>query len=260
MKTEISILESLTSWIFSLEEEFSTPKKKPLNTTEKLLFNSSEPLYEKLRGFLFKTLMKDSKTRVNPNDSEDIVGEFLCDLAERDKLKDYENKPVNFNAVYWHFTQFIARDKYSNAQDVQRRIVDGVRTQAEQAKFKSGKSTKIFTPTDTHKSLSRKNEDGEIERDYVSNESSPEDLTIRSTTVSAMQNKVLKLFKSEYGDQWKAMYNIYNNKLNETYDSMSEWSKAEGISLPTIKNRWSNIQDLMKRKGLEFFQTPPLQA
>jgi len=253
MKTTQDTLNSLTDWIYSLQ----TPTKKKPNITEKLLFSSAEPLYEKLSGFLLKTLIKDHKTRVNPNDREDLVGEFLIFLVEKDKLKEFEGKKINFNAVYWHFTQFIARDKYSNAQDVQRRTIDGVRTQAEQSRFKQGVEIKSFISTDTHKALARKNEDGEIERDYVSNDMSPEDNAIRNFSASHLNNKILKLFKSEYGEQWKFMFNIYNNKLNDTYDTLNEWSQAEGISLPTLKNKWSHIQDLMKKKGLEYFQTEP---
>jgi len=252
MKTELSNIYALTDWIHSLE-----PQAKELCITHKILFDSSDNLYERLKTFIFKTSVRDTKIKINPNDREDLVAEFLVVLVEKDKLKDFENKEVNFNAVYWHFTQFITRDKYTNGQDIQRRTIDGVRTQAEQNRFKNGLAAKTFSAPETHKSLVKKNDDGLIERDYVSNDSSPEELAIRSTTVNAMRNKVVKLFKSEYGEQWQVMFNIYENKLNETYDSMSEWSKVEGISLPSLKNRWSNIQDLMKKRGVEFFQTEP---
>ena len=72
-----------------------------------------------------------------------------------------------------------------------------------------------------------------------------------------MNTKILKLFKSEYGEQWKPMFDIYNHKLNETYENFSEWSKEEGISLPSLKNRWGKIQNLLKRKGSEYLQSQP---
>jgi len=248
MQTSLSNIYALTDWIYSIIEEHQdtlVEEIKPKDKTKTV----------RLKSFIVKTSVRDHKIRINPNDRVDLVSEFLVFMVEKDKLKDFENKELNFNAVYWHFTQFITRDKYSGGQDVQRRIIEGVRTQSEQNRVKNGIETKTFNAPETHKSLSRKNEDGDVERDFVSNDSSPEELTIRSTTVSAMRNKVVKLFKAEYGEQWKTMFNVYENKLNETYDSMSEWSKVEGISLPTLKNRWSNIQDLLKKKGVEYFQT-----
>jgi hypothetical protein len=262
MQTSRTNLYALTDWIYSLPQETENTQEQDVivvdrtkSVTYKILFNSSNNLYERLKTFIFKTSVRDTKIKINPNDRIDLVADFLVFMVDKDKLKDYENKDVNFNAVYWHFLQFLTRDKYTGGQDVHRRTVEGVRTQSEQMKVKQGIETKTFSAPETHKSFSRKNEDGDIERDYVSNDFTPEDITIRSTTVNAMGNKVLKLFKSEYGAQWKEMYGIYQNKLNETYESMSEWSKVEGISLPTLKNRWSNIQDLMKKRGAEFFQS-----
>lgn len=264
MQTSLTNLYALTDWIYSLPQETETTQDldepvvdRTKTATYKILFNSSNNLYERLKSFLIKTSIKDTKIRINPNDRVDLVSDFLVFIVDKDKLKNYENTELNFNAVYWHFLQFLTRDKYTGGQDLHRRTVEGVRTQSEQMKVKKGIDTKTYSAPETHKAFSRKNEDGDIERDYVSNEQTPEDLTIRSTTVNAMGNKVLKLFKSEYGPQWKEMYDIYQNKLNETYDSMAEWSKVEGISLPTLKNRWSNIQDLMKKRGIEFFQTEP---
>jgi hypothetical protein len=262
MKTSYQIITDLLDWISTLAPTIVNETEveqivKETNATERILFNSKEFLYEKLKTFLFKTLILDSKVKVNPNDYEDIVSDFMCFLVEKDKLKDYEFKKLNFNAVYFHFSQFITREKYSNAQDVQRRLVDRVRTQAEQMSFKKGLPTKEFIPESTFKVLVKKDEEGNSERDFVSVEKSPEEHTISNTTTLNMNTKILKLFKSEYGEQWKPMFDIYNHKLNETYENFSEWSKEEGISLPSLKNRWGKIQNLLKRKGSEYLQSQP---
>jgi hypothetical protein len=112
MQTSLSNIYALTDWIFSLIEETQDtqveeikPKDKTKSVTYKILFNSSNNLYERLKSFIIKTSVRDSKIKINPNDRVDLVSEFLIFMVEKDKLKDFENKELNFNAVYWHFTQ-----------------------------------------------------------------------------------------------------------------------------------------------------------
>jgi hypothetical protein len=225
-------------------------QKRKTNATENWLFGGKSVNYEKLKDFCLRHGARDPSIAATAQDHEDYYHDFVVFLCEKDNLASMmvKGKDPSFNSVFHHFKQFIWRASMVEGQDALQRQ-RGRKTQQE---CKRG-SRYAYISENSAKQVIRTNEDNpeQTETDYFYADYSTEAEKIAEA--ESVSNHVQRLLNQKFGEEQGGIrYQIYRDKVDETFQNQNDWAEARGVSVVVLKKHIDQIEKVISQNSEDF--------
>lgn len=245
-----SVYWSVSSYTHASTIKRSKRTQKKLNATEKWLYDGSALNYERLKDFCLRHGARDPSIAATAQDHEDYYHDFVVFLCEKDNLASMmvKGKDPSFNSVFHHFKQFIWRASMVEGQDALQRQ-RGRKTQQE---CKRG-SRYAYISENSAKQVIRTNEDNpeQTETDYFYADYSTEAEKIAEA--ESVSNHVQRLLNQKFGEEQGGIrYQIYRDKVDETFQNQNDWAEARGVSVVVLKKHIDQIERVISQNAEDF--------
>ncbi len=229
-------------------KQFSFRKKTEdnVNLTSQYLLDVRHDRYESFVQILLRGLKTNGKAyKIPEHKQEDQVRNFMVFMIDTDHLRSrlQKGESISSNAVWYHFTQWLTRDKYQKGQDALDRM-SGARTQAQVMKKNQTGADPVFQSAEIVTQL--KNESGGVVDLYDATKDHITDFDT-SIKISQIKEKIHKKLRAEFSEESAFYVKLFEDHSEQTYDSYEDWATSLNLTSKDLKKHISRMKYALQK-------------